>query len=247
MRLLETAIIVPARLGSTRFPRKLLHRVRGKPVILWTAERLRTEVPELPLYFAVAEQELAEVLAAEGFQTVLTDPDLPSGTDRLAAANRVVRAGNIINVQADEPLVTGAHIRLLRTTLQQGNDLATLATPFLNTADLNNPNKVKVVCAANGRALYFSRAPIPWDRDGQGAGPAAALWHMGLYAYTAEFLATFSQLPQGTLEQIEKLEQLRALENGYTIGVGITAQSNIGIDTPEDITTFLNSLEPQQQ
>ncbi|MCD8482526.1 MAG: 3-deoxy-manno-octulosonate cytidylyltransferase [Verrucomicrobia bacterium] len=238
----DAVIIVPARLGSTRFPRKLLYPVKGKPVILWTAERLRSEAGGLPLYFAVAEQELQQLLEGEGYSTVLTDPALPSGTDRLAAANRAIGAAKVINVQADEPLVTASQIELLRSVLDRGVDLATLATPFRREEDYRNPNKVKVVCDVRGRALYFSRAAIPCDRDQQGWGSFPAYWHLGLYAYTAAFLEAFTKLPVGRLEGVEKLEQLRALENGFCIGVGITDRANIGIDTPEDVEAFLNAL-----
>lgn len=237
---MEKAIIVPARLGSQRFPRKLLHPVKGRPLILHTAERLREVAPDYPLYFAVAEQELADVLGTEGFQSVLTDPDLPSGTDRLAAANETLGAKTVINVQADEPLVTSGHIDTLAAVLAQGVDIATLAMRFEKADDFADTSKVKVVTGANGRALYFSRAQIPHDRDRQTPVDDTWLaihpchWHIGLYAYTADFLQAFRSLPEGALEKLEKLEQLRALENGYSIGVGIVKERTLGIDTPED-------------
>ena len=238
------AIIVPARLASTRFPRKLLHPVRGKPVILWTAERIRAVAPEFPLYFAVDDAELERCLMEAGFRTVRTNPAHASGTDRLAEANETVGAPAVINVQGDEPLVTGEQIRALATGLEGEAAMATLATPFRRPEDFANPNQVKVVCDRSGRALYFSRSPIPFARDE--AGRIDAVWlaahacyrHLGLYAYKADFLAAFSRLEPGTLEQIEKLEQLRAMEHGYTIQVGITAEPTVGIDTPEDIAEF---------
>lgn len=235
---MDTVIIVPARLASTRFPRKLLHPIEGKPILLWTADRIRAEAPEFPLYFAVAEPELQEVLAQRGYQSVLTDPDLPSGTDRLAEANRQIRAHRVINVQADEPLVTGGQIRTLAALLQGGADLATLCTPFHREEEFRDPNKVKVVRARNGEALYFSRAPIPYARDGKPFGTYPVYWHLGLYAYTAAFLEDFSRLPAGELEEVEKLEQLRALENGRRIAVGLTDTANVGIDTPADAEEF---------
>lgn len=248
----SVAVIVPARLASARFPRKLLHPVRGRPLILWTAERISREAPEFPLVFATAEPELAEVLAANGYACVPTDPDLPSGTDRLAAANAAVQADIVINVQADEPLVTGEQIRQL-AELAATSDcaLATLAIPFRDPADFADPNRVKVVRDHAGHALIFSRAPIPHLRDSGGiateqwlAGdPPPALLHLGLYAYRADFLGTFASLPPGRLEQIERLEQLRALENGYSIAVGITHQPTVGVDVPADLPRLEAALD----
>jgi 3-deoxy-manno-octulosonate cytidylyltransferase (CMP-KDO synthetase) len=255
----DTAIIIPCRLESTRFPRKLLHPVRGKPLVLWVAERVAAQAPGLPLVFAVDHALLAAPLRAAGFQTLLTDPAHASGTDRLAEANRTVRASRVINVQADEPLVTGAQIRLLAALIAGDGPMATLATPFRTAADFLNPNQVKVAFAPDqltpalvksgagglcGRALYFSRAPIPFARDR--AGLVDDAWvlahpcfkHLGLYAYHADLLEHFSALPPGRYEQIEKLEQLRVLENGHPIAVGLTGEATIGVDTPDDAERF---------
>lgn len=244
----NAAIIVPARLASTRFPRKLLHEVRGKPIILWTAERIRSVAPEYPLYFAVDDGALEGCLVEAGFQVVRTRPDHPSGTDRLAEANASVGASTVINVQGDEPLVAGAQIRALAAGLVGEAAVATLAIPFTAAKDFANPNQVKVVRDRAGYALYFSRSPIPFARDTGGATDAAWLGqnpcyrHLGLYAYRADFLEAFSSLEPGYLEQIEKLEQLRAMEHGYRIHVGLTDESTIGIDTPDDIREFEASL-----
>jgi 3-deoxy-manno-octulosonate cytidylyltransferase (CMP-KDO synthetase) len=240
----KTAIIVPCRLESTRFPRKLLHAIRGKPLVLWVAERIATQAPEFPLWFAVDHDLLRAPLAAAGFQTILTAPTHQSGTDRLAEANRTVRADYVINVQADEPLVTGAQIRRLAELIAGPVAMATLATPFQTAADFANPNQVKVVVRNDGRALYFSRSPAPYARDR--AGVVDDAWvaahpchrHLGLYAYKADLLERFAKLPVGRLEQIEKLEQLRVLENGYDIAVGFTTDPTIGVDTPEDAVKF---------
>ena len=238
----KPSIIVPARLASSRFPRKLLYEVRGKPVILWTAERIRSVAPEFPLYFAVEDIELAECLNNAGFNAVLTRSDHPSGTDRLAEANTTIGAPAVINVQGDEPLVTGEQIRALAAGLREGIAISTLAMRFDRVEEFENPNQVKVVCDRSGNALYFSRAPIPFVRDGS----VSEAWlltntcyrHLGLYAYDAKFLNTFSKLKPGFLETVEKLEQLRAMEYGYRIHVGITNQSTIGIDTFEDVAKF---------
>jgi 3-deoxy-manno-octulosonate cytidylyltransferase (CMP-KDO synthetase) len=238
------SIIVPARLASTRFPRKLLHEVQGKPIILWTAERIRAVAPEFPLYFAVDDDALELCLSHAGFNAVRTRADHPSGTDRLAEANASVGAEAVINVQGDEPLVTGEQIRSLAAGLQGEAAIATLAVPFERPQDFANPNQVKVVRDRAGYALYFSRSPMPFARDM--AGQVDAHWlathqcyrHLGLYAYKADFLRAFSGLEPGFLEQIEKLEQLRAMEHGYRIHVGITDQATIGIDSPEDVREF---------
>lgn len=238
------SIIVPARLASTRFPRKLLHEVRGKPIILWTAERIRAVAPEFPLYFAVDDEALERCLVEAGFQAVRTRSDHPSGTDRLAEANAVVGADAVINVQGDEPLVTGAQIRTLAAGLEGEAAIATLAVRFERPEDFANPNQVKVVRDRADYALCFSRSPMPFARDT--AGQVDTAWlaanpcyrHLGLYAYKADFLQAFSGLEPGFLEQIEKLEQLRAMEHGYRIHVGLTDQATIGIDAPEDVAAF---------
>ena len=230
------SIIVPARLASTRFPRKLLHEVRGKPIIVWTAERIRTVAPEFPLYFAVDDDALESCLNSAGFDVVRTRADHPSGTDRLAEANASIGAAAVINVQGDEPLVTGEQIRALAAGLASGVAMSTLALPFKRPEDFANPNQVKVVRDRAGMALYFSRSPIPFARDALAAH--SCYRHLGLYAYDADFLSAFSTLEPGFLENIEKLEQLRAMEHGYRIHVGITDQPTIGIDAAEDVAEF---------
>ncbi len=239
------ALIVPCRLESTRFPRKLLHLIKGKPLVLWVAERITAEAPDLPLWFAVDHPLLAECIEGAGFRAILTDARHPSGTDRLAEANRTVRASFVINVQADEPLVSGGQIRALQKLIQGDAPMATLCTPFRKAEDFYNPNQVKVVRApAANRALYFSRSPMPYARDL--AGKVDDAWlaahgcykHLGLYAYHGEFLEKFVRMAPGKLEQIEKLEQLRVLENGYPIAIDVTEDPTIGVDTAEDAAKF---------
>lgn len=238
------ALIVPCRLASTRFPRKLLQLVKGKPLVLWVAERLTVEAPDFPLWFAVDDPALETCLEGAGYRTVPTSVDHPSGTDRLAEANRRIRASYVINVQADEPLVTGAQVSALVRLIQGDCPMATLCTPFARVEDWQNPNQVKVVRDAAGRALYFSRSPLPYVRDRPGRVDDAWLAghpcykHLGLYAYRADFLETFVHLPPGRLEQLEKLEQLRALEHGHPIAVGESSDPTIGVDTPEDAAKF---------
>ncbi len=244
----QTAIIVPCRLESTRFPRKLLHEIRGKPLLLWVAERIAREAPGFPLYFAVDHALLQTCVEKAGFRAILTDARHQSGTDRIAEANRQVNAEFVVNVQADEPLVTGGQIRALAELLKGGAPMATLVTPFKRAVDFSNPNQVKVVLRSDGRALYFSRSPMPFSRD-LGAAIDDA-WvranpcykHLGLYGYRAELLENFAKLPMGRYEQIEKLEQLRVLENGYDIACAVTEDPTIGVDTLEDAALFERSL-----
>lgn len=243
------ALIVPCRLESTRFPRKLLHPIKGKPLVLWVAERITAEAPDLPLCFAVDHPLLAECIEGAGFRAILTDAKHPSGTDRLAEANRTVRASYVINVQADEPLVSGGQIRSLVRLIQGDAPVATLCTRFQRAEDFANPNQVKVVRSDTGRALYFSRSPVPFARDAGGKindawlAANACYKHLGLYAYQADFLEKFVRMPPGKLEQIEKLEQLRVLENGYPIAIDVTDDPTIGVDTAEDAVRFERALE----
>ena len=239
-----TAIIVPCRLESSRFPRKLLHKIKGRPLLLWVAERIAQQAPEFPLYFAVDHELLRACVTEAGFQAIMTDPAHQSGTDRIAEANRTIRAQRVINVQADEPLVTGGQIRALAGLLEGGAPMATLATAFQRAVDFTTPNQVKVVMRRDGRALYFSRAIIPFPRekgttvDDAWVQTNACFKHLGLYAYQADLLEKFAKLPPGRYEQAEKLEQLRALENGYDIACGVTEDPTIGVDTPEDAVKF---------
>ena len=240
----RAAIIVPCRLESTRFPRKLLHNIRGKPLLLWVAERIAAQAPQHPLYFAVDHELLRACVESGGFRAIMTRSEHSSGTDRIAEANRKIGAGQIINVQADEPLVSAGQIRLLAELIAGPAEMATLAVPFKAAEDFLNPNQVKVTFGFDGRALSFSRSPMPYARDCGGRVDDA--WvrshpcyrHLGLYAYKADLLEHFARLPAGRLEQIEKLEQLRVLENGHAIAVGITEDPAIGVDTPEDAQKF---------
>jgi 3-deoxy-manno-octulosonate cytidylyltransferase (CMP-KDO synthetase) len=201
---------------------------------------LRQEVPEWEVFFAVDGDELAQPLRDEGFEVLLTDPDLPSGTDRIAQANRSLGRETVINVQADEPMVERSHVLALATALEKEKAaMATLAVPFAHEKDFLDPNQVKVVLDQEGYALYFSRAPIPYPRDvgeerWSGADPFAYK-HLGMYGYKSSFLDSYSKCEQGILERVERLEQLRALEHGYRIGVSIVTKATIGVDLPEDL------------
>ena len=244
-------IVVPARLASTRFPEKLIKEVKGKPLILWTAERIKKVAPEFELIFAVDGRELRKILEDSGFSVIETDPCLSSGTDRIAAANKEIQASSVINVQADEPLVERQHILSLVTALIPDQaDMSTLAVPFIEEADFLDPNQVKVVCDGEGYAIYFSRSPIPYLRDSEGKWKgeepgAIPLKHIGLYGYKSAFLERFCRESPGKLEKIEKLEQLRALEWGAKISVSIVHSLTVGIDSPEDLLKFKALLKSE--
>lgn len=240
----KTAIIVPCRLESKRFPRKLLHKIKGRELVLWVADRITAVAPRFDLWFAVDDPLLADCLGKAGYRTVMTRVDHASGTDRIAEANRTVGASCVINVQADEPLVSARQISMLDALIGGPADMATLAVHFTKADDFYNPNQVKVICGIGGRAITFSRAPIPYPRDHGGkvddawvvANPCYK--HLGLYAYKAALLEDFTRMAPGKLEEIERLEQLRVLENGRQIAVGITEDPTIGVDTPEDAAKF---------
>jgi 3-deoxy-manno-octulosonate cytidylyltransferase (CMP-KDO synthetase) len=257
---MKTAIVVPARLGSTRLHEKMLHAINGKPVLQWVAERIREQVPEIPLYFAVDDERLRELLSRTGFDSIMTSARHSCGTDRIAEANRSIGAENVINVQGDQALVSAAQIRSLAELIEGDADMATLGTPLEVYARFNerspddvykDPGDVKLVCDRSGNAIYFSRAPIPYFRDAGGsfdrdaAQSKLVLIHLGLYAYTGTFLETFSALAPGRLETAEKLEMLRATEHGYRIAVGVSNDPYIEIDTLEQARDFERHLQKQ--
>ena len=234
-------IIVPARLASVRFPRKLVANADGKPLIIRTAERISSEVPEYDLFFAVDGKELKELLETNGFDAILTPSDLPSGTDRIATANKKLNRTKIINVQADEPLVTRDQILSLSKLICEGdNCISTLACAFETEEDYKDPNQVKVVIDKNCNALYFSRSPIPFYREdnlswSKKTNVSTPLKHIGMYGYDKKFLNYFLNSKEGELENVEKLEQLRALQNGYKIAVKVVESHSVGIDIPADL------------
>lgn len=237
-------IIVPARLESSRLEKKLLHEINGKPLIIWTAERIRSEAPDFPLFFAVDSLELYDCLKSYNFDPITTRADHQSGTDRIAEANETIGAEWVINVQGDEPLILGSQIQTLADSFQEGHQMTTLAIPFADPKAFYNPNAVKVVRSLDGNALYFSRSPIPYTRSLAGAVTTDWLLknhcykHIGLYGYSADFLRSIAKMRRGQLEALESLEQLRILENGYSIYVGISNEETIGIDTIEDVEDF---------
>jgi 3-deoxy-manno-octulosonate cytidylyltransferase (CMP-KDO synthetase) len=227
--------VIPARLASTRLPRKVLRELNGQPLLAWVVDAAR-RCPELSqpgqVIVAAESPEVAELCAQRGWPCLMTDPALPSGSDRLFAVARQVPASIYINIQADEPLLQPAHIAALLQPFALPEIAVTTLRVRCPPESIADPNVVKVVCAPDGRALYFSRAPIPFHRDRL----ATQYWkHLGLYAYRSPALARFAALPPGRLEQIERLEQLRLLENHIDIHVSETPHDTIGVDTEEDL------------
>jgi 3-deoxy-manno-octulosonate cytidylyltransferase (CMP-KDO synthetase) len=244
--LMRSTIVIPARLASTRLPRKLLLSETGKPLIQHTYEAAaKARRPESVLVAADCE-EIAAVVRLFGGQVELTSPDCASGTDRVAEiARKLSDVEIIVNVQGDEPEISVAAIDLAVELLERDPVavMSTLATPIRTKEKLLDPACVKVVFDQHGRAIYFSRAAIPfarnWDDSLLTAEPAHFHQHIGLYAYRREFLLKLAEMPQAAIERIENLEQLRVLDAGQTILVGVIDEPTIGIDTPEDYRAFV--------
>lgn len=230
--------VLPARYGSTRLPGKSLIPLLGKPLIQWVHERVVLARRLDRILVATDDDRIAGVVRGFGGEVVMTRADHPSGTDRVAEAVAGIDADIVVNIQGDEPLVDPGLIDTLVETMVSCPewDMATAASPVRTREELDSPSVVKVVWGDHHRALYFSRAPIAYDRD-SGGEPAPGLhWrHIGIYAYRRDFLARFVAMPPSRLEKAEKLEQLRALEAGASICVLETQEFSIGVDVPEDI------------
>ena len=200
---------------------------------------------------ATDDPRIAEAVRSHGGEAVITRADHPSGTDRVAeVAAGLPNAKIIVNLQGDEPEISGHALDLVVEMLENDPDapMATLATPIREERIYHDPSCVKVVCASNGRALYFSRSAIPHHRDGLATAPRPlAHLHLGLYAYRRDFLLKLGTLPPTPLEKAEKLEQLRVLEQGYAIAVGVIEEPSIGIDTPEDYQRFVERWRKQEE
>ena len=224
--------IVPARFASVRFPGKPLAPLAGKPMLLHVLEAARAARKLSRVAVATDDERIAEVVRGARGEVVLTSPEAASGTDRLAEAARSIPADIYVNIQGDEPMMSPENIdRAVEALLDSPEKrIATLAIP-MPPGEAADPNTVKVAVARDGRALYFSRAPIPFPRS----GAPAYLKHLGLYAYRAATLAEVAALPPSPLEKTESLEQLRWLEAGYDIWVAPASSDSIGVDTPEDL------------
>lgn len=238
-------ILIPARMASTRLPGKPLLDIAGLPMVVRVAQQAARSAAQR-VVVATDAAEIQSVCSAHGIESVLTQANHPSGSDRLAEACTLLGLADdevVVNVQGDEPLIDPRLINDCAQALEQRSDcvMSTAAHAIDNAVDFHNPNVVKVVCDAKGAALYFSRSPIPFWRDAPSADrqslpTPAPLRHVGLYAYRVGFLQRFPQLPQSPLEALESLEQLRALWHGYRIAVHICEQAPAaGVDTPEDL------------
>lgn len=227
----RVAIVIPARYASTRLPGKPLADIAGKPMVQHVYERALEAAIADTVVIATDDQRVADVACSFGAACVMTSPDHPSGTDRLAEVMSQVEADIYVNLQGDEPLVRPADIvTLVKGMLaDQSVQVGTLCHP-IDSGEAGNPNTVKVVLAANGNALYFSRSPIPYPRE---AETATYLKHVGVYAYRREVLASYSGLSQPMIEHAEKLEQLRLLTAGYCIRAWVVEPTGPGVDTPE--------------
>lgn len=230
-----TLAVIPARLASTRLPRKVLRELAGKPMLQWVVEAARA-CPQLDeVVVATDAAEVEALCRRHGWPVVMTSSSLASGSDRVhAVAQMDAYSGRAIyvNLQADEPLLRAEHLAALLQPFERAEVDVTTLKVLCSPEELHNPNAVKLVTDGNGRALYFSRATIPYDRDGAGV----PVWkHLGLYAYRSAALERFHALPQGRLEIAEKLEQLRMLENGMAIYVAESPADTIGVDTEDDL------------
>jgi 3-deoxy-manno-octulosonate cytidylyltransferase (CMP-KDO synthetase) len=247
---MKTAIVIPARYASQRLPAKPLLRQTGKYLVQHVYERACAARRAGQVVVATDDPRIVAAVESFGGQVVLTRRDHASGTDRVAEAAHTLDAEIIVNLQGDEPLVDPAALDLLPELLRRdpGADMATLAAPIASAEQWQDPNCVKVVCDAAGRALYFSRSPIPYVRDGRPdfvARPARFLQHLGLYAYRRAFLLQLARLPQHPLEETERLEQLRVLAAGQRIHVGIVPHAARGVDTFDDYQEFVRTYRQE--
>jgi 3-deoxy-manno-octulosonate cytidylyltransferase (CMP-KDO synthetase) len=245
----SAVVLIPARLASTRFPNKMLAADTGRPLVQHVVERVRSCRCVREIIVAADDPRIAEALRPFGTSVRLTSPDHPSGTDRIAEVARDLDDEIVVNVQGDEPEIEPGVIDELIESLQRDDkaDMATAVTPFPAGSDPADPNLVKAVVGEDGRAVYFSRAPVPFHRDGPPeSGPAHHL-HLGLYAYRRPFLLEFASWSPTPLERAEKLEQLRALEHGRSIRVITVARSAGGIDTPQQYASFVRRFSSRSQ
>ena len=242
---MNVAVVIPARYASTRLPGKPLLKIGRKTIIERVCERAKQARCAKRVIVATDEVRIAEAVRAFGGEACMTRADHASGTDRVAEAarERLSDFDAIVNVQGDEPGMAPENIDLVARLIEEDGEaaMATLACVVTSRERMLDPNQVKVVCDARGRALYFSRAPVPFARD-EAERDWTFLAHLGIYGYRREFLLRFPTLPKTPLELKEKLEQLRALEHGYVVRVGITDKVSFGIDTPEDLLRFRSLL-----
>jgi 3-deoxy-manno-octulosonate cytidylyltransferase (CMP-KDO synthetase) len=243
---MEIVGVIPARFASTRLPGKALLSATGRPLIVHVVEAARRSRSLQRIIVGTDDDRIARAVTDCGGEVMMTRADHPTGTDRVAeVAGRIESARIIVNLQGDEPEISGEALDLVVSILENDHDapMSTLGTPIRDEAIYRDPACVKVVRDRRGRALYFSRSPIPCHRDGlprpDASAPPLGFLHLGLYAYRRDFLLELGSLPPSPLEQAEKLEQLRVLEAGFPIAVGIVEEPSVGIDTPEDYDRFV--------
>ncbi|HSY92032.1 MAG TPA: 3-deoxy-manno-octulosonate cytidylyltransferase [Candidatus Binatus sp.] len=240
---MKAIAVIPARLASTRLPRKMLREISGKPLIGVVYEAVRSSPLLADVLIATDSEEIMQVCREQGWNARMTSAAHRSGTERVHEVSGHEAADVYINVQGDEPLTRPEQIATLLQVMENpAAQVGTLMTPAAEI-DIANPNAVKVVTDLNGRALYFSRATIPFDRDG--ARPRY-FKHLGLYAYRKPALDRFVTLPESALEKSERLEQLRFLDNGISIYVGETPHDSVGVDTEEDLQRVIEILRKRQ-
>jgi 3-deoxy-manno-octulosonate cytidylyltransferase (CMP-KDO synthetase) len=236
---MKAIAVIPARLASTRLPRKMLREIAGKPLVGVVYEAVRSSPLPAEVLIATDSEEILQACRDHGWNAQLTSTAHRSGTERVHEISGRMAADVYINVQGDEPLTRPEHIATLLQVMENpAVQVGTLMTPAAET-DIPNPNAVKVVTDFSGRALYFSRATIPFDRDG--AQPRY-FKHLGLYAYRKTALDAFVKLAESSLETTERLEQLRFLENGIPIYVGETTHDSVGVDTEEDLQRVITMM-----
>lgn len=236
---MKAIAVIPARLASTRLPRKMLREIAGKPLIGVVYEAVRSSTLLDEVIIATDSEEIMGVCREHGWKSQMTSASHRSGTERVHEVSNREAADVYINVQGDEPLTRSEHIATLLQVMENAAaQVGTVMTPA-SEVDIPNPNAVKVVTDLNGRALYFSRATIPHDRDGT---RPRYFKHLGLYAYRKAALDQFVALPESSLEKSERLEQLRFLENGISIYVGETPHDSVGVDTEEDLQRVIEIL-----
>ena len=248
---MKTLGIIPSRYGSSRFPGKPLHLLAGKPLVAWVVEAVKKAKTLDDVIVATDDERIVAAVEAHGGRAVMTPSELPSGTDRIAcAAGDFADDDILVNIQGDEPLISPDLIDALVGRMKEGTkwDMATAVTPIKSLDDLNAKTVVKVVLDRDDGALYFSRAPIPCDRD-HDPDLSSGLWvrHLGIYAYRGAFLKKYIAEKPCALEMTEKLEQLRALWMGAKIAVIRTADEGVGVDTPEDAVRIEALLRARMQ
>ncbi len=245
--------IIPARFGSTRFPGKALAPIQDKPMIQWVYERTRMSHLINRAIVATDDERIMKAVSSFGGESVMTSSSHTTGTDRIAEVAQKIECDIVVNVQGDEPLIQAAMIdeAILPLVIDPSIPMSTLCKKISEKEEAFDPNIVKVVFDRNSFALYFSRAPIPWNRDCWAGKKSfsdllldgSMYKHIGLYVYRRDFLLDYSKMEQTTLEATEKLEQLRVLEHGHRIKVTVTEHESFGVDIPDDLSKILQRLK----